>query len=74
MESSNQQRIKEITERLETGIRELYESDRYRSYLSTMSRFHKYSVNNTLLIHLQMPNATLVAGFNTWKNKFGRYV
>lgn len=74
MENSNQQRIKEITERLETGIRELYESDRYRSYLSTMSRFHKYSVNNTLLIHLQMPNATLVAGFNTWKNKFGRYV
>ena len=74
MENSNQQRIKEITERLETGIRELYESDRYRSYLSTMSRFHKYSVNNTLLIHLQMPDATLVAGFNTWKNKFGRYV
>ena len=74
MENSNQQRIKDITERLETGIRELYESDRYRSYLSTMSRFHKYSVNNTLLIHLQMPNATLVAGFNTWKNKFGRYV
>lgn len=72
--SSNQQRIKEITERLEAGIRELYESDRYRSYLSTMSRFHKYSVNNTLLIHLQRPDATLVAGFNTWKNKFGRYV
>ena len=74
MENSNQQRIKEITERLETGIRELYESDRYRSYLSTMSRFHKYSVNNTLLIHLQRPDATLVAGFNTWKNRFGRYV
>ena len=71
---SNQQRIKEITEQIETGIRELYESDRYRSYLSTMSRFHKYSVNNTLLIHLQMPDATLVAGFHTWKNKFGRYV
>ena len=67
-------RLKEITDSIETGIRELFESDRYRSYLSVMSRFHKYSVNNTMLIYLQKPDATLVAGFNRWKDQFGRHV
>lgn len=71
---TNQERIKEITESIEAGIRELFESGTYQSYLSTMSRFHKYSVNNTVLIHMQKPDATLVAGFNAWKNKFGRHV
>ena len=53
---------------------ELFESDRYRNYLTTMSRFHRYSLNNVMLIHAQRPNATLVAGFSKWKNSFGRHV
>lgn len=56
------------------GIQELFESDRYRNYLTTMSRFHRYSLNNVMLIHTQKPDATLVAGFNKWKNSFGRHV
>ena len=71
---SNKDRIKEITAGIEKGIIELFESDRYRQYLSTMSRFHKYSLNNVMLIHSQRPDATLVAGFNKWKNQFGRHV
>ena len=71
---SAKDRIKEITADIEQGIMELFESDRYRKYLSTMSRFHKYSLNNVMLIHSQMPDATLVAGFNKWKNSFGRHV
>ena len=71
---SSKDRIKEITAGIEQGIKELFESDRYRQYLSTMSRFHKYSLNNVMLIHSQRPDATLVAGFNKWKNQFGRHV
>lgn len=71
---SNKERIKEITASIEKGILELFESDRYRNYLTTMSRFHKYSLNNVMLIHAQRPNATLVAGFSKWKNSFGRHV
>ena len=71
---TNQERIKEITQSIETGIRELFESNRYMSYLSTMSRFHRYSINNQILIYMQRPGATLVAGFNAWKDKFGRHV
>ena len=71
---SNKERIKEITAGIEQGIKELFESDRYRKYLTTMSRFHKYSLNNVMLIHSQRPDATLVAGFNKWKNSFGRHV
>ena len=71
---SNKDRIKEITAGIEQGIKELFESDRYRQYLSTMSRFHKYSLNNVMLIHSQRPDATLVAGFIKWKNQFGRHV
>ncbi len=71
---NNQQRIKEITESIEKGIREMFESDRYQSYLATMSRFHRYSVNNTMLIYMQKPDATLVAGFNKWRDQFGRHV
>lgn len=70
----NKQRIKEITESIETGIREMFETERYQTYLSTMSRFHKYSVNNTMLIYMQRPDATLVAGFNKWRDQFGRHV
>lgn len=71
---SNKDRLRQITENIEDGIKELFESDKYRQYLSTMSRFHRYSVNNTMLIYLQKPDATLVAGFNKWKNQFERYV
>lgn len=71
---SNKDRIKEITAGIEQGIKELFESDRYRKYLTTMSRFHKYSLNNVMLIHSQRPDATLVAGFNKWKNSFDRHV
>ncbi len=71
---TNKERLKEITDGIEQGIKELFESDRYRQYLSVMSRFHRYSVNNTMLIYMQRPDASLVAGFQKWKNQFGRHV
>ena len=71
---SGKDRIKEITAGIEQGTKELFESDRYRQYLTTMSRFHRYSLNNVMLIHMQCPNATLVAGFNKWRDQFGRHV
>ncbi|MBR0341631.1 MAG: ImmA/IrrE family metallo-endopeptidase [Oscillospiraceae bacterium] len=66
--------LKEITDRLEEGIEEVFTSDNYKNYLSTMAKFHKYSFNNTLLIALQNPDATLVAGYDAWKRKFHRHV
>lgn len=71
---SNKDRMKEITEQLERGIKEVFESDRYAAYLSVMSRFHTYSARNQVLIHMQRPDATLLAGFNKWKNQFSRHV
>ena len=71
---TNKQRLKEITDGIEQGIKELFQSDRYRQYLSVMSRFHRYSVNNTMLIYMQRPDASLVAGFQKWKHQFGRHV
>ena len=71
---SSRDRLKEITASIEDGIKELFQSERYAQYLQTMSRFHHYSVNNQVLIHMQKPDATLVAGFNKWKNQFGRNV
>ena len=71
---NNKDRLKEITESIETGIKDLFQSDKYQQYLRTMSRFHKYSVNNTMLIYMQRPDATLVAGFNKWKDQFERNV
>ena len=68
------EKLKEITDRLEQGITELFESERYREYLRVMSKFHNYSFNNTLLIAMQKPDASLVAGFSAWKNNFGRNV
>lgn len=68
------EKLKEITDRLEQGISELFESDRYKEYLSVMSKFHNYSFNNTVLIAMQKPDASLIAGFNAWKNEFGRSV
>lgn len=71
---TNRERLQEITAGIEQGIKELFESDKYRRYLSVMSRFHRYSVNNTMLIYMQRPDATLVAGYNKWKNQFERHV
>lgn len=73
--SENQKdRLKEITDRLEQGILEVFESERYKEYLRVMSKFHHYSFNNTMLIALQKPDASLVAGFSAWKNSHGRTV
>ena len=73
--SENQKdRLKEITDRLEQGILEVFESERYKEYLRIMSKFHHYSFNNTMLIALQKPDASLIAGFSAWKNTHGRTV
>ena len=72
--STNRERLREITDGIEQGIKELFESEKYMRYLSVMSRFHRYSVNNTMLIYMQKPDATLVAGYNKWKDQFERHV
>lgn len=72
--TAHKDRLKEITDSIEQGIKDLFQSDKYMEYLRTMSRFHHYSLNNTLLIAMQRPNATLVAGFNKWRDQFERNV
>ncbi|WP_317854855.1 YodL domain-containing protein [Chakrabartyella piscis] len=74
VKQSPKERLKEITDSIETGIKDMFESEKYQSYLRTMSRFHKYSFNNKMLISMQNPNATLVAGYNKWKDQFSRNV
>lgn len=71
---TNKEKLKDITDSIERGIQDLFQSDKYAEYLRTMSRFHKYSVNNTMLIYMQKPDATLVAGFNKWRDQFERNV
>lgn len=71
---TNKERLREITESIEQGIKELFESEKYMQYLRVMSRFHTYSRNNVMLINMQMPGATRVAGFNKWRDQFGRHV
>ena len=71
---TNRERLQQITAGIEQGIKELFESEKYMRYLSVMSKFHRYSVNNTMLIYMQKPDATLVAGYNKWKNQFERHV
>ena len=71
---SEKRKVKEITDKLEAGLKELFESEKYKSYLSTMSKFHNYSFNNTLLIAMQKPEATLVAGYQAWQKNFERHV
>lgn len=68
------EKVKEITEKLEQGVQNLLESNRFEEYLKVMSKFHNYSVNNLLLIMMQKPDATRIAGYNSWKNLFGRQV
>lgn len=75
MEQKNSKdRLRKITDSIEQGIKDLFEGEKYRQYLRTMSRFHRYSVNNTLLIAMQRPDATHVAGFSKWRDQFGRHV
>ncbi len=71
---TDKERVAEITDKLESGIKDLMNGDNFKKYLSTMSKFHNYSFNNTMLIAMQKPDASLVAGYNTWKNKFERNV
>ena len=71
---TEKQKVQEITEKLEQGIKELFESEKYKTYLNTMSKFHNYSFNNTMLIAMQKPDATLVAGFKAWQKNFDRHV
>ena len=66
--------VKEITAKLESGVTDLFESEKYAGYLKTMSRFHRYSTRNTMLIFLQCPEASRVAGYNSWKTNFNRQV
>ena len=68
------ERVKEITDKLEAGLKKLFDSEQYRTYLNTMAKFHNYSFNNTLLIAMQKPDASLVAGFHKWKKELGRTV
>ncbi len=74
MENVAKNQVREITEKLEQGMEELFESERYKNYLQVMSKFYNYSFNNTLLIAMQKPGATLIAGYNSWKNNFQRQV
>ncbi len=67
-------KVKEITAQLEAGVKDLFNSERYQDYLKAMSKFHDYSLNNTLLIVMQKPDASLVAGFNKWRDEFERHV
>lgn len=71
---TEKQKVQEITEKLEQGLKELFESEKYKSYLNTMSKFHNYSFNNTMLIAMQKPDATLVAGYKAWQRNFERHV
>lgn len=71
---TNKEKVKAITDKLEQGVKEVFSSDRFKDYLKIMSKFHRYSMNNTMLIMMQRPDATLVKGFQAWKNDFGRNV
>lgn len=72
--NTEKQRVQELTDKLEQGLQDLFNSDSYRNYLSTMSKFHNYSFNNTLLIAMQKSDATLVAGYKAWQKNFERHV
>ncbi len=73
-DTENKSRMDEITEKLEQGLRDLFNSEKYKTYLTTMSKFHNYSFNNTLLIAMQRPDASLVAGYGAWQKNFERHV
>ena len=68
------EKLKEITGKLETGIKGIFDSEQYKNYLQTLSKFHNYSFNNCLLIAMQKPDASRIAGFNDWRDNFKRQV
>lgn len=72
--ANREEQLKQITEQLEQGVAEIFTSEKYTEYLNTMAKFHNYSFNNTLLITMQKPEATLVAGYQAWQKKFNRQV
>ena len=72
--ANREEQLKQITEQLEQGVAEIFTSEKYAEYLNTMAKFHNYSFNNTLLIAMQKPEATLVAGYQAWQKKFNRQV
>ena len=73
-ENKSARQVREITDKLEQGIKELFESERFKEYLRTMSKFYHYSFSNTLLIAMQKPEATYVAGYTSWQRNFDRQV
>lgn len=73
-EMSTQDKVKEITDKIEQGVKDVFTSDKFMEYLNTLSKFHHYSLNNTILIHTQLPGATLVAGYKKWQKEFDRHV
>ena len=72
--TDTKERVNEIVQKLEENVKAIFDSEKYKEYLTTMSKFHNYSINNVLLIAMQFPAATMVAGFNAWKRNFGRHV
>lgn len=72
--ADRKEKMKELTTRLEEGVKEIFEGGRYEEYLRVMSKFHRYSPRNTILIAMQYPEASMVAGFQSWKKNFGRHV
>lgn len=72
--AETREKVKALTDRLEAGVKEVFESEQYKAYLKAMSKFHRYSFGNVMLILMQCPEASLVAGFQTWKKQFGRTV
>lgn len=71
---AERQKVKELTEKLEEGMKQIFEGGEYKACLSTMSKFHNYSFNNTVLIAMQRPDATLIAGYRSWQKDFSRHV
>lgn len=71
---TEKQKVQELTDKIERGLIEIFNSDSYKNYLSTMSKFHNYSFHNTLLIAMQKPEAFLVAGYEAWQKNFERHV
>ena len=72
--TSLQKQLQEITDRLEQGVNDIFTGENYKRYLETMSKFHNYSLNNIILINMQKPDASLIAGYNAWKKLHGRQV
>ena len=71
---TSKEQVKQLTDRLSDGVKELFSSGKYADYLKSIPTMRRYSPRNALLIQMQNPNATLVAGYQAWQSKYGRYV